>query len=83
MPWAKHRIGRLQKIRSINGFDDRPECHPGGAAGPIARSRSQLPLPPDLLPRTRKKAPSFSEEKEAKRLSPFDAARPDVATSNV
>lgn len=43
MPWAKHRIERLQKIRSTKGLDDRTECRCGGAAGPHYRKPMQAP----------------------------------------
>jgi hypothetical protein len=52
-----------------------------GAAGPIARGRCKLPLPPDLPPQGKKES-SFSEEKEAKRLLFIDAGRSDFSASN-
>jgi hypothetical protein len=69
MPWAKHRIVPSQKKRSINGFDDRPECHPGGAAGPIAGSRCQLPLPPEPPPLPKKERAFFLNKKKQKDFS--------------
>ncbi len=64
--WAKHRIGRLLKIRSTRGFDDRSECRMCGAADPIARSRCKLPLPPDLLPFSSRKNLLFLKKKKQK-----------------
>ena len=34
MPWAKHRIERLQKIRSTKGLDDQPECRAAALRAP-------------------------------------------------
>ena len=50
MPWAKHRIERLQKIRSTKGFDDRTECRFGGAAGPHRRKPMQAPASAGTFP---------------------------------
>ena len=69
MPWAKHRIERLRKIRSTKGLDDRTECRAAALRAIIAGSRGKHLLPPEPFPMPKQRRFFFDEKRNRNTLS--------------